>query len=846
MKLRFLLFLLMCLHLRVGAQHFSNEARDQGVRILHDAGSHESLVSTGACWFDCDGDGDLDLFVMNEGANHLFRNNRIGTGTADFTDIANGDLLNADNGGSAVAAADYDNDGDNDLYIANYLDDVLLQNDGNGNFTDVTSTAFPGISPFVSSYGTTVAWGDLNNDGWLDLYVGNYTFDQDIYEFSNDFLFISNGGDPVTFSDRSDLLAGDVDGDGIDDLKGYSWAAIMTDFDNDGLLDIYATNDCPHSREDSKLWRNLGDLEFSEVSIDIGPDTRGKIIFGERLGDCFNAMGITRGDVNRDGYLDYHMSNIHNVNENTVLFMNRGGTFVNASYSAGLDDNIFKPEIGLLFTWGTLFFDYDLDRRLDLITAGGSFFSPLDMPNFLYHNESGEVGEIPILTEVDREVSGVSSDLLSRTVIIGDYDMDNDPDLYMTNFKGITALYRNNIDNGNNSVAINLKGAGPPLSNLNGIGAKIYLTTADQLRQLHEVHSGSGLGGGDDMAAYFGLAEYTLANTEIVWPSGIRQSLSDVSANQRITIDEPKLGISFPKGNEKLQLGSTHMITWKSVFSEQAVDIKLVKEGHDDIILAEDEPNDGTYEWLISESIDEGDGYSIRIENSEDAEMYGITNTSFTLIDADTYVVDVTWPNGGQLINQNEEVSITWTGLDAESVSIRLLSGMEEVLSITESAENSGTFEWQVPDMFLGNNYRIEIEPSEGFKDVSDNPFVITSYTPPAPVPDPLSEEPNTDPETDPLVTKVDFVKEEFDGFINYPNPFSDFTHLRYKLDSEGSTRIKVYDVMGNLLVDQKLGHQKAGVYEWKVNTEKFVPGILFAQLSLGNQPLRTIKMIKQ
>ncbi len=696
---------------------FKEVSEAQGVKVRHRHTDIHPSFGTGATWFDCDGDGDLDLFIANRGANSLFRNNRIGLGTDDFTDITTPVIADAGRDGSGAAAADYDNDGDMDLFLTNYEDDMLLENDGAGNFTDVTSIAFPGISPFIPQFGSSAAWGDLNNDGWLDLYISNYDhIDSTIAP--SDFLFISNGGYPVTFQNRSDLLSGDVDEDGIDDLNGFGLAAILTDVNNDGWLDIFATNDCPLGPEGNKLWINNGDMTFTESISTIGPFTR-----GITTPECFDVMGITRGDPNHDGWLDYHLTNVHIYGENTVFLQNNGENLLNVSGPAGLDMVNFTPENGLLFTWGTSFIDYDLDTWQDIAFAGGSL-RDVYQPNFLFHNPGTPVGGTPRFEQVDRTLSGLVNGASTRTMIMADYDMDGDPDLFTINFNDYSSLYRNENDNGNNWLIIELKGAGAPLSNANGIGAKIRLITPDNAAQFYEVYSGSSLGGGDDIAAYFGLAGFDQCDIEITWPSGIRQIIRNQQANARIKIDEPAAWVQVADGASILDQGNTYSIRWKSPFTEDVI-IVLTQPGFEDVIISESVINNGNFLWTVPENLTPGQNYNIQVINSANSAEYG-TSLPFSVLPPDDRFAILTSPSGGELIEQSQKFEITWESSGAGgNVSLNLYSGDVFIGEITSDLPDSGSYEWNVADTLEGNNFFIEITGSNGYSDRNPHPFVI-------------------------------------------------------------------------------------------------------------------------
>ncbi|HEY1582390.1 MAG TPA: FG-GAP-like repeat-containing protein, partial [Chthoniobacterales bacterium] len=558
-------------------------------------------IGTGAVWFDYDRDGDLDLYMTNRvGPNRLWRNDGHGV----FVEVAAAlGVADSAHDGSGVSAADYDNDGDLDLYLANSNGDVLFKNQlvetGSPMFIDVTASAFPGIT--TPQRGTSASWGDYDNDGYLDLYVTNHVELPGTTDGSQDRLFHNNGDG--TFTDVSSLLlAGDANGDGADDnLGGDGFIASWTDYDGDGDLDIFLINDCPYGPVGTKLFRNDGGTNplawnFTEVSASVG------------AADCRNGMGIAVGDYDRDGWLDYFYTNI----TSPLLLHNGGGTFADMTAAAGLDDSIVPATGKKRITWGTIFFDYDLDGFVDLCVAAGSL-TPVGVnndpqPNLLYHNDGNGVS----FTDVSSG-SGIDDTGRGRTIIMGDYDGDGDPDLFLVNYGDRGILFRNDYANttGHHWLILDLQGAGPPLSNRDGIGAKIKVTTPDGAVQYWETRSGDSLGGGSDLGAYFGLNNNTLlSQLEVTWPDGTVQTISNLAVDQRLTIEEeatlpPEVTVISPNGKETWVKGTTHSITWTDNFSGN-VKIRLLSGRTTVSVIAASTPSDGSFDWTVPASLADG------------------------------------------------------------------------------------------------------------------------------------------------------------------------------------------------------------------------------------------------
>jgi hypothetical protein len=497
---------------QLNAQAFTDETVSAGVNIVHDGEDDGTIfpIGTGAAWLDYNNDGNLDIYVtMRMGANYLFHNNGDGT----FTDVAEEmGVADASNDGAGVAVADYNNDGFMDIFLANADDDKLFRNIGGDNYLDVTIDA--GFNWNDDSRGTSASWGDYNDDGHLDLYVVNY---DPVLSSTNsssvDKLYLNNGNE--TFTDVSDLL---ID---AGDISGAGFIATWTDYDRDGDLDIFLVNDClPPYLVPTRLFRNDGDTHptlswnFTEVSDDTG------------VNDCSNGMGVSVGDYNRDGWMDVFYTDIAEVN----LFKNNNGVFEQSTNTAGLGGQ--APDV---YSWGNNWFDYDLDGWLDLfVTLGVYRYTSNTLPheNMLFHSNGNGVNFTDVSTAMDMDDHG-----RGRTSIMGDYDNDGDPDIFSVNYGELVALKRNNNNNNNHYLKIHLVGT---ISNLDGIGSFLKLSSPDGSTQYRETRSGSSLGGGDAIDPYFGVGSNTSGMTlEVTWPSGIVQEIDNISADQYMTVVEP-------------------------------------------------------------------------------------------------------------------------------------------------------------------------------------------------------------------------------------------------------------------------------------------------------------------
>jgi hypothetical protein len=508
----------------VGAEsqeiRFADITDRAGVRVMHHPDPNDIwTIGTGVAMADYDQDGWLDIYVVDHyGPNVLFHNNRDGT----FTDVAvAAGVANPQGFGGGAAFADYDNDGDQDLYVGNFGNNVLYRNNGDGTFTDVTAMA--GVQGFGRTL--SVAWGDYDGDSFLDIYVANHINGRglplDLYPNPTlrDYLYHNNGDG--TFTDVTDLLPGRR---GNDD--GYGFIGGFLDYDNDGDADIYLVNDKFTSlRGDvtpNFLWRNDGsDGQGGWVFRDVSKEARADIVL--------DGMGLGVGDYDRDGYLDMYFSNIGSA----VLLRNNGdGTFSQAQNLAGVGQAAARNQ--RLVSWGCEFADFDNDGWEDLYLCLGYlatiFNNPLQQPNALFKNNGDGT-----FTNIGR-ISGAADPGVTRTAAMGDIDNDGFVDIFLSNWNGPSALYRN-LGNQNHWLTIEARGT---VSNRNGIGARVTVITPEGVRQIREIRSGSSLGAGSEIVAHFGLGSQTeVSRVEIRWPSGRMQVLENVRADQKLLVTEP-------------------------------------------------------------------------------------------------------------------------------------------------------------------------------------------------------------------------------------------------------------------------------------------------------------------
>jgi enediyne biosynthesis protein E4 len=493
-------------------------------------------MSGGVALIDFDNDGDLDIYFVNsltvdlvkskgKTKSELYRND----GDGKFTEIGVKAGLSDIGWGMGAAVGDYNNDGFDDIYVTCLGPDHLLKNNGNGTFTDVTAKA--GVSD--PRWTTGASFVDYDNDGYLDLFVSNYVdFDiNNLPEFgqgrtcqyksipvqcgprglkgAGDTLYHNNGNG--TFTDVS-KKAGVADPDGF-----YGLGVISSDFDQDGLIDIFVANDSTPNFH----YRNNGDGTFKEIGFTAGTAVN-------ENGSEQGSMGVTVGDYDHDGMLDLFVTNF--ADEYNTLYHNDGrNSFTDLSYAAKVAA-MSLPYVG----WGTKFFDYDNDGWVDLFVANGHVYPQLPgyrQPKFLHRNNGDGT-----FTEVSAQFGTIlTENRASRGVAFGDLDNDGDVDLVIGDLDGPPQLLRNDGGNANTSVLIKTIGV---KSNRDGIGARVKIVAGD-LSQIDEVRSGDSYLSQSDLRLHFGLGKRTKVDLiEVHWPSGTVDKVTGLGVNRILTIKE--------------------------------------------------------------------------------------------------------------------------------------------------------------------------------------------------------------------------------------------------------------------------------------------------------------------
>jgi hypothetical protein len=519
---------------------FTDVTEQSGIDFMHvyGEGHLQTILQTtgaGVCFFDYDGDGFEDLYLVNgyaldaaddeRSTNALYRNGGDGT-FADLTAVAG---VGDDRFGMGCAAADYDGDGDLDLYVTNYGPNLLYRNEGDGTFADVALQA--GVDDSAWSVGT--AWADYDGDGDLDLFVGNYLdFDLEspsarslvslregfrLYPGPRDY----DGLPDVLYRNEGDGTFADISAEvGLNPHLGKAMGCGFGDYDNDGDQDLFVAND----RTPNQLYRNDGGA-FADVALWAG------VAYNE-AGNESGAMAVDFGDYDNDGLLDLLVTDF--IFEYNALYRNGGdGSFVDMSVGAGLAAPSFS-----MVAWGASFFDYDNDGYLDIFVANGHVHENIDVlsesltfeePNQLFHNE-GDGTFADVSTRSGAHFLGAQ---VSRGVAFADYDNDGDIDILVLNVGAAPNLLRNDGGNRENWLGVRLIGAG---SNRDAIGGRVQVATGS-LAMVREVHSGSSYLSQNDLRLFFGLGGRDVAERiRIRWPGGQMDELENIPANQMLLI----------------------------------------------------------------------------------------------------------------------------------------------------------------------------------------------------------------------------------------------------------------------------------------------------------------------
>ena len=512
---------------------FTDITKQAGITFKHSYGDHhlDNIVEgtgAGACFFDYDGDGYMDLYLVtgtwtknvssNEGrdlrgklSNRLYHNNGDGT----FTDVTEKAGVGGNGAfGTGCSAADYDNDGHIDLYVLNYNGNILYHNNGDGTFTEVSKQA--GLDD--KRWALSAAWFDYNNDGYLDAFVGNYLLYDD-GKF-RDFYPAAGYPGPLSYSGQANaLFRNNGDGTFTDATKeagvykpdGRAMSVTVADFRNIGRLDIFVADDAM----ENYFFENTGHGTFVEKAVDYG------LAYGEN-GQGVSSMGPVVGDVNRDGLLDIFIPNLNYCILFQQALVNGRRTFFDRTAITGL-----SQALGQYAGWGAVMFDYDNDGWLDLFIAHGDAHHEYVQEASLMRNK----GDGTFEDVSDRSGQYFKEKYVGRGVTWADIDNDGDIDLLVVNLNDSPKLLRNDGGNRNNWITVDAK-LRFPTGQRDAIGARVTVTTG-ALKQIEDLMPTRGYLSQGDPRLHFGLGKAPYADqVEIRWPDGAVEKYEKVKANQ--------------------------------------------------------------------------------------------------------------------------------------------------------------------------------------------------------------------------------------------------------------------------------------------------------------------------
>lgn len=498
-------------------------------------------MTGGVALFDYNNDGRLDIFFTNGAAipslqktdasyaNRLFRNNGDGT----FTDVTESAGLKGIGYSMGVAAADYDNDGYVDLYVTGVNKNQLFHNNGDGTFTDVTDKA--GVAGMVPKLGkawaVTAGWFDYNNDGLLDLLVIDYLD----YDIKTAKLCVDQGlpayCSPVEFLGTPNILYRN-NGDGtftdvsveshISQYVGKGMGVSFADYDNDGFTDVFISNDTFQNY----LLHNNRDGTFSEVGLVAG-------VAYNAFGNSVAGMGTDFRDLDDDGRPEIFQTAM--FGEGFPIYKNLGdGQFQDVTGASGLTNYSSR-----LTAWGAGAFDFDNDGRKDLFTADSDILDnsmelahrPYALPNGLFRNK-GNLAFEDLSAKVGPDFAAPAP---HRGAAFGDLNNDGKIDIVVTVLNGPPQILMNRTSNGNHWIILKLRGV---KSNRDGLGTKVKITTALGTQYNHAT-TAVGYDSSSDKRVHFGLGTASMIDKiELTWPSGIRQVLTNIKADQILEVTE--------------------------------------------------------------------------------------------------------------------------------------------------------------------------------------------------------------------------------------------------------------------------------------------------------------------
>ena len=537
---------------------FTDQARQTGLDFVHFNGMsgkfyQPEIMAPGVALFDFDNDGDLDVYLVQgrmlgpgtplipppsgELEGRLYRNDLEikpdGTHTLKFTDVTAHSGIHTRGYGMGVATGDIDNDGWIDLYITGFGGNQMFRNNGDGTFTDVSK--YSGTDD-PDSWGVSATFFDFDRDGWLDLFVGNYLN----YSLKTDIPCFSASGAPdycrpSVYRAQPSRLYRNQGGGRFADVTiaagmgrpfGPALGAATADFNGDGWIDLFVAND----EQENQLWINQHDGTFSNTAllagVALGPN-------GERKAN----MGVDAGDFDNDGDEDLFVTEL--INQGSSLFVNDGsGVFEEQSMRLG----VRRPSLPLT-GFGAAWLDVDNDGWLDVLSVNGDVNQnakdlsrkddpfPLGQRKLLLHNVGGRFEDV-----TDRAGQVFTLVEAGRGAAFGDIDNDGDVDVLVANGAGRTRLLINNIGNRNHWLGVRVVGKA---RKTDMVGARVGIIRANAPTLWRRARADGSYASANDPRVLVGLGQsQEKPRVRVIWPGGQTEEWAGVAIDQYTTLIE--------------------------------------------------------------------------------------------------------------------------------------------------------------------------------------------------------------------------------------------------------------------------------------------------------------------